>query len=67
MVPEASASGAPNMTITRNITAILLIMMAAIALAVAVTIARAIVYHNGVVTTSLVGASSATHDVLHDM
>jgi hypothetical protein len=54
------------MTITRNITAIIVLMMAIIALAIGVTIARTIVNHSAVVTTTSVGASSATHDVAYD-
>jgi hypothetical protein len=55
------------MTITRNITAIILLVMAAIALAIGVTIARVIVNHNGVVTTTSVSGPSAVHNIGYDM
>ena len=54
------------MATTRNLAAIILVMIAALILALGVTIARIIVGHTAVATTFSVSASSATPNIVHD-
>jgi hypothetical protein len=55
------------MAITRNFTALILLMIAIVALAIGITIARAIVNHSVVVMTTSASASLKAPDVHYDL
>jgi hypothetical protein len=54
------------MATTRTIPVILLMILASIALAIGLTIARAFVNHNGVFSTTPGSTTAAVHSVVHD-